>query len=74
MVNCMVFRLFKSRSGRAWLEFHHFLKGAQAGGQTWDLLVFVYLLSLKQRLRPLGYWAPLSFYQALITKITDISL
>ena len=29
-----------------------FLKGAQAGGRTWDLLVFVYFLSLKQRLRP----------------------
>ena len=23
-----------------------FFKGAQAGGQTWDLLVFVYFLSL----------------------------
>ena len=33
-------------------------KGAQAGGRTWDLLVFVYFLSLKQRLRPLGYCAP----------------
>ena len=37
-----------------------FQKGAQAGGRTWDLLVFVYFLSLKQRLRPLGYCAPLS--------------
>ena len=35
-----------------------FFKGAQAGGRTWDLLVFVYFLSLKQRLRPLGYCAP----------------
>ena len=32
--------------------------GAQAGGRTWDLLVFVYFLSLKQRLRPLCYCAP----------------
>ena len=29
------------------------------GRQTWDLLVFVYFLSLKQCLRPLGYCAPL---------------
>ena len=37
-----------------------FLKGAQAGGRTWDLFgFFVYFLSLKQRLRPLGYCAPL---------------
>ena len=35
-----------------------FFKGAQAEGQTWDLLVFVYFLSLTQRLRPLGYCAP----------------
>jgi len=35
-----------------------FLNGAQAGGRTWDLLVFVYFLSLKQRLRPLCYCAP----------------
>ena len=26
-------------------------------GQTWDLLVFIYFLSQKQRLRPLGYCA-----------------
>ena len=31
---------------------------AQAGGQTWDLLVFVYFISKKERLRPLGYCAP----------------
>ena len=35
-----------------------FFKGAQAGRQTWDLLVLIYFLSLKQRLRPLGYCAP----------------
>ena len=40
-----------------------FFKGAQAGGQTWDLMVFVYFLSLMQRLRPLGYCAPLAFRQ-----------
>ena len=28
------------------------------GGGTWDLLVFVYFLSLEQRLRPLDYCAP----------------
>ena len=33
--------------------------GAWEGGQTPDLLVFVYFLStLKQRLRPLGYFSP----------------
>ena len=34
-------------------------KVPRPGGRTWDLLVFVYFLSLKQRLRPLGYCAPL---------------
>ena len=29
------------------------------GGSIWDLFVFVYFLSLKQRLRPLGFCAPL---------------
>ena len=32
-----------------------FLKVAQAGGRTWDLLIFVYFLSQLQCLRPLGY-------------------
>ena len=34
-----------------------FLKIARVEGQTWYLMVFVYFLSLKQRLRPLGYCA-----------------
>ena len=42
-------------------DFWSFFKGAQAGGRTRDLLVFVYFLSLKQRLRPLGYCAPFRF-------------
>jgi len=35
-----------------------FLKGAQAGGRAWDLLILIYFHSLKQRLRQLGYCAP----------------
>ena len=41
-------------------HYIYFFKGAQAWGWTWDLLVFVYLLLLKQHLRPLGYCSPLS--------------
>ena len=37
-----------------------FFKRCPGRGRTWDLLVFVYFLSLKQRLRPLGYCAPLT--------------
>ena len=40
------------------VSIRFFFKGAQAGGRNWDLLVFVYFLSQKQRLRPLGYCAP----------------
>ena len=32
---------------------------AQTRGQTWDILVLVYFLSQQQRIRPLGYCAPL---------------
>ena len=44
-------------------------KIAQAKGRTWDLLVFIYFLSQKQRLTPLGYCAPLQcmlFTQGLL--------
>ena len=40
-----------------------FLKVARAGRRTQDLLVFVYFLNSKQRLRPLGYCSPLDFSQ-----------
>ena len=49
------------------LLLHHFscrfvlLKVAQAGGQTWDLLIIVYFLSQLHGLRPLGYCVPLSW-------------
>ena len=44
-------------------------KIAQAGGRTWDLLFFVYFLSLKLWLRRLGYCAPLpSLYVWLSTQ------
>ena len=35
-----------------------FFKGAQVGGRTWDLFYFRFIFSHKQRLRPLGYYAP----------------
>ena len=35
-------------------------KIAQAKGQTWDLLLFVYFISQKQCLRPLSCCAPLN--------------
>ena len=35
-------------------------KIAQAKGQTWDLLLFVYFISQKQCLRPLSCCAPLT--------------
>ena len=44
-------------------------KGAQAGGRTWDLLVFVYFLSLRQRLTPLGHCAPLKTGDTSFPKI-----
>ena len=40
------------------LAFIPYIKIAQAGGQTWDLLVFVYFLSLKLCPRPLDYCPP----------------
>ena len=40
------------------LKDHHFYKACPVRGRTWDLLVFVYFLSQKQHLRPLGYCAP----------------
>ena len=51
------------------------LKGAQAAGQTQDLLVFRFFLStLKQRLRPLGYCSPQTpagFYDEKLTDDSD---
>ena len=49
-----------------------FSKIAQAGRRTWDLLVFVYFLSLKQRHRPLGYCAPISNDSSLSLEFADI--
>ena len=37
-----------------------FIKFGRAGGQTRDLLIFVYFLSTAHRLRPLGYCSPLA--------------
>jgi len=45
---------------------YFFFKGSQAGGRTWDLLVFAYFLSPKHRLRTLSYCAPQSFPQSLV--------
>ena len=36
-----------------------FLKFAQARGRTWNLCGFSFIFSHKQRIRPLGYCAPL---------------
>ena len=38
-----------------WKHCLCFLKVAQAGWRTWDLLIFVYFISELQRLRPRGY-------------------
>ena len=43
------------------LEFGYkstFFKGAQVGGANLGSFCFSFIFSHKQRLRPLGYWAP----------------
>jgi len=55
LVYCKLIRLILEAFPRS-----TFFLRCPGGGRTWDLLVFIYFPSLKQRLRPLGYCAPLS--------------